>query len=531
VFLRQTQTEEYWVRDFSIGRDDLEYIHSLLLEEERPLPIDKLALAVIRYRVEKETASLQKMLSKGTVYKPADTFGVGEKLVFPALNFATAVVTGVRPGSNPEYGEFHVVQVEFGRSGRQREFASALQTPHPLNEEANHLLDRDGSILEPEQLHDRHGGHVQERLLAALCQQADMVELYGVWFLKALVVEVGPGHLNIAEAILDIAGGGPLSPAELLRDLDLPTEAPRELLEFSLNYALDKDGRFDEVGAAGQVQWYLRRLEPPEVVAPPKRLAYVPIPYDRNLLNLSLRKLEADLDDEWSLAWEPNTNAEPSTFTLTFPHWQLGTLPLSSRIAPLFPTSFQAPRIRCLVVDAQTSQEIEAWVNWEGRYVFGLQEWYRSSQLPVGAYIHLAPNPEPGVIMIDYERRRPQQEWIRVARVDGSKIVFGMQKRALAASYDDMMTIGFSNPEALDAIWVKAAEQDWSLAAIMVRLFPELAKLSPQSTVHSKTVYSAVNMVRRCPPGPIFSELVRQPCFISMGENYWRFDPSLWTGD
>ena len=531
VFHRQTQTEQYWVRDFALGRDDLEFIHNLLLEEERPLPVDQLALAVIRYRVDREVNSLQKMLSKGKVYRPADTHTVGEKLVFPALNFATAEVTDIRPGANPEFGEFQVVQVAFGRTGRRREFASALLKPHPLNDETDELLEGDGSMLEPDQLYARYGRHVREQLQAALNQHPDMVELFGLWFLKALVVEIGPGHLNIAEAILDISEGGPLPPARILKDLDLPAEARRELLEFSLNYALDRDERFDEVGPSGQVLWYLRRLEPPEVLAPPRRLAYRPIPYDRDLLNLNLRKLEAELDDEWSLAWHPNPAAEPVTLTLTYPHWQQGTLPLSSRIAPLFPTAFQAPRIRCLLVDGETKQELEAWVVWEGRFVYGLEAWYRNNQLPVGAYLHLSPGPEPGVILIDYERRRPQQEWIRVARVDGSKIIFGMQKRALGAAYDDMMTIGFSNPEALDPIWVKALEQNWSLAQIMVRLFPELAKLSPQSTVHSKTVYSAVNMVRRCPPGPIFAELVRQPCFISMGENYWRFNPSLWSGE
>jgi hypothetical protein len=331
--------------------------------------------------------------------------------------------------------------------------------------------------------------------------------------------------------VLDINGGGPLPPAGLLKDLDLPAEARRELLDFSLNYALDKDDRFDEVGPAGQVMWYLRRLEPPEVLAPPKRLAYEPISYDRGLLNLSLRKLEADLDDEWSLGWQPYPAAEPATFTLTFPHWQQGTVPLSSRIAPLFPTAFQAPRIRCLLVDAETKEEIEAWVVWEGRFVYGLKDWFRRNQLPVGAYIHLSAGGEPGVVLIDYERRRSQQEWIRVARVEGNQIIFGMQKRGLGAAYDDMMTIGFSNPEAVDDLWVKATDQKWSLAQTMVRLFPELAKLSPQSTVHSKTIYSAVNLVKRCPPGPIFAELVRQPCFVSMGENYWRFNPSLWTGE
>jgi hypothetical protein len=531
VFLRQTQTEEYWVRDFAVGRDDLEYIHNRLLEEERPLPVEELTLAVMRYRADKEETSLQKMLTKGTVYKPADTYAVGEKLVFSALNFATATVNEIRPGSNPEYGDFQVIQVEFGRSGRQREFASGLVKPHTLNDETGRLLDGDESVLDPEQLYGRYGRYVRERLLVALNQQADLVELYGLWFLKALVVEIGPGHLNIAEAILDISGGGPLPPGELLKDLDLPAEARRELLEFSVNYALDKDERFDEVGPAGEVLWYLRRLEPAEALAPPKRLTYEPIPYDRTLLNLGLRKLESDLDDEWALGWQPYPAAESVTFTLTFPHWQQGTLPLSSKIAPLFPTAFQAPRIRCLLVDAETKEEIEAWVVWEGRFVLGLADWYQTNQLPVGAYIHLSPGTEPGTVLIDYERRRPQQEWIRVARIEGNKIIFGMQKRALGAAYDDMMTIGFSNPEAADDVWVKALEQDWSLAQTMVRLFPELAKLSPQTTVHSKTVYSAVNVVRRCPPGPIFAELVRQPCFVSMGENYWRFNPSLWTGE
>jgi hypothetical protein len=105
-----------------------------------------------------------------------------------------------------------------------------------------------------------------------------------------------------------------------------------------------------------------------------------------------------------------------------------------------------------------------------------------------------------------------------------------MQKWNVGSAYDDMMMIGMNDLEAADQVWIRSEEESWSLARIMVRLFPELAKLSPQNTVHAKTLYSAVNMVRRCPPGPIFAELVRQPSFISMGENYWRFNPSLWSG-
>jgi hypothetical protein len=62
----------------------------------------------------------------------------------------------------------------------------------------------------------------------------------------------------------------------------------------------------------------------------------------------------------------------------------------------------------------------------------------------------------------------------------------------------------------------------------LAELFPELAKLTPQQTVHAKTLYSAINMLKRLPPGPVFAELVRNPAFQSVGDHYWRFDSSRW---
>ena len=58
----------------------------------------------------------------------------------------------------------------------------------------------------------------------------------------------------------------------LLKDTGLPSNVNPRLQAFSLNYALQEDTRFDEVGPAGQLLWYLRRLEPPEVLYPPRRL-------------------------------------------------------------------------------------------------------------------------------------------------------------------------------------------------------------------------------------------------------------------
>jgi len=530
VFQRLTQTEQYWTKDFAIESEDLEHVNNRLLEEERPLSIEELAMAVMRRRVDQEENELRRSLGKGTVYDPSEHYAIGDTLVFPALGFAVGIVCAVRSGSNPEYGEFDVIQVEFKRNNRKREFASGLAKPHALRAATQALLLPPKGLLSVEDLWRQYGKLVRRKLVGALRHQSDLIEMFGLWFVKGLLTEVGVGYLNIAEAILDINGGGPISTSELLKDLGLPHESREELLEYSLNYALAQDERFDEVGAAGKVMWYLRRLEPADVLYPPRRLAYSAVPYDRSLLNLNLRKLETELDDEWSGGWEPAEEPREVTFVLTYPHWRQGTLPLSSVMAPLFPTSYEAPRIRCTLRDSHTQEEIETWVVWEGRFVFGLGAWYRANDLPIGAYLHLSPGSEPGEAVIRFGTRRSQREWVRVAQVQNGQLLFGMQKRSVGCDYDDMMMIHMDDPVSADEVWLRIQERSWSLAETMVRLFPELAKLSPQSTVHAKTLYSAVNMVYRCPPGPIFAELVRQPCFVSMGENYWKFNPNLWSG-
>lgn len=63
-----------------------------------------------------------------------------------------------------------------------------------------------------------------------------------------------------------------------------------------------------------------------------------------------------------------------------------------------------------------------------------------------------------------------------------------------------------------------------SVATLLGEVFPSLAGLTPQNTVHAKTLYSAVNMLRRVPPGPIFAELMRNPAFKPVGDHYWQYE-------
>jgi hypothetical protein len=79
---------------------------------------------------------------------------------------------------------------------------------------------------------------------------------------------------------------------------------------------------------------------------------------------------------------------------------------------------------------------------------------------------------------------------------------------------------------AVDALWRRAETNDRPIDSLLRELFPELAELNPQQTVHAKTLYSAINMLRRVPPGPLFAELVSNPAFVSVGDHYWQYEPA-----
>ena len=85
-----------------------------------------------------------------------------------------------------------------------------------------------------------------------LVKNQEFVRIAGKWFPRALLVDINVGHLNFAEAILDMAGGGPLPTKTLLEQVGLTSNTNSNLVEFSLDHALQEDTRFDEVGPAGE---------------------------------------------------------------------------------------------------------------------------------------------------------------------------------------------------------------------------------------------------------------------------------------
>ena len=521
----QTQTPNYWVAKFAIKDADIEQLYSHLIEVERPETAAQLARAIVHHRLNEERQEIKRRLSGRQVYQPQNEYAKGDELVFPALEFAYGEVVDTRDGFNPQDGAFSVIAVNI--DGKVREFASGFAGQHTLNQENGDVLAA-FDIRTVDEIYAMHGESITQKLAAALEQHKNFVRLGDLWFVKELLLDVNIGHMHLAEAVLDMAGGGPLATDEIMVHLDLDPDVSAEVRTFSTNYALLNDKRFDEVAPKNEIAWFLRRLQPEGVQNRPERLTYEPIPYDHALLSPQLLLLERELDDEWSNL-EPSNVVHPVALTLTYPHRWAGTLPLSSQVRPLFPSS-NSPRQMITFIDEQSGAEIPGWVVQFDRYIYGLQEWYEENGIPVGGFITLRPGPEPSVVLLDCDRRRGQREWVRLATVVEGQIKFDLHRRTISCGFDDLMIVGTDFVEVIDVAWRRAEREKRSVASLLATIFPELANLNPQNTVHAKTLYSALNMFRRVPPGPLFAELVRQPAFQHAGDHYWQFDRSRWTG-
>ena len=517
---RATQNPDYWGSRFTLSGDDRELLLNLFVEDEQPRSSDELAQALIRHRIEREEAAIRrKQQAQGTLYQPKRAFQLDEQIVFPALDFAVGRVAAVRPGHNPDVAvPFKVIQVNMDGGG-VREFVAEYNTEHRLNDDTV-LLSPTDELVPPEKIYAHYKDTFVPHLRQLLHNSPEFVWLAGKWFPRSLLVQINEGQLNIAEAVLDMNGGGPLPTEALLPELGLPAEVNRALQVFSLNYALYTDERFDEVGPAGEVLWFLNRLEPGEVINIPPRLKYTPTDVQHGALTPDLLRAERSIDDELSHLPAPEEPVDEVTFILMYPHRRSGTVPLSPTIAKLFPSG-RTQRIRFQFEDARTGKRWPGWVVHERHYAFGLDAWYTANDVPTGAYIELRRGAEPGVVIVGLQGNRVRREWIRVAVPKENRLTFEMLKRPIPCDYDEQMIVFVDDAQSIDKVWQQADERGTYMPDLLEQLLPELAKLSPQGNVHARTLYSAINLIKRTPPGPLFAALITQTKFRAMGDGYW----------
>ncbi len=511
--------EDYW-EQLTITDEDLDFFYQYMLEQETPLSAEDLAKALVKERIRQEQRQLEARWKESeAIYMPKERYRPGQTLVFPALDWIRGEVLEVRPGYHPHHGEFEVIRVRL-EDGRVKEFAAAFED-HVLNRPPR--LD-DVREFQPDWVWARYGEALTQKVEETLRQTPGFVRIADLWFREELLVPIEEKHLILADAVLDVAGGGPLSTEDILKHLDLPEDMPKRLLLFSLAKALHDDERFDEVGPAGTIRWYLRRMEPPEILDLPAHLQYSPIPYDPEVLPPELQELEARLHDEHSPSPPMDVGeVEEATVPLIYPHWRVGSLPLDAYLQRLFPKAYVAQRVYFEFVDAETGKRFPGWVVQSHRFVFGLKEWYREKGVIPGARIMLRRGSRPDEILVSTETRRPIREWIRTARVDEKgRLHIDMENRPIGVRYDEHMAFLVPDPEALDQVWERIRNEKRPFEDLVIQVMRELSRLTPQGHVHATELYAAMNLLRRTPPGPIFALLVSRPWFEYIGSLYFR---------
>ena len=78
-----------------------------------------------------------------------------------------------------------------------------------------------------------------------------------------------------------------------------------------------------------------------------------------------------------------------------------------------------------------------------------------------------------------------------------------LRKQEISCEYDEQMVIGAEKSEELAKL--RSLHGATSLPDLVFEVFSDLAGLS--GSVNAKTVYSAVNVIRRVTPEPVFAAL------------------------
>ena len=524
------QTLTYWQKKFSVDQRDVEIAHARISATGQIVSLSEIAIDVIQRRIDAEKVQEVSETTDAQLYRPKDTYNVGAQLSFPMLSSSTGVVESLREATHPQHGPFVAMTVYFAQTKQRREYASQLQADHALNNDPQQSGGASGRAT-AEEIYKAFQAPIRSKLVAALAESPDIAEFKQSYYLTSMLPEFHEGLYNIADAAIDI-NNGPLSTDALIEQMGLLGNAQEvsDTLRFSLNYRLTNDARFHDVGTVEQPAWYLQRLTPEALQTLPERLVDIgDTSYDVGALDDTLLTFLSEIDDEGTHPddiSQVGTDIKDITLVLNFPHRTAGTLPLTPKTEAFFPRNLSHP-VHFEFVDGQTGDTFPGWSVASKGYVSGLEAWYENNGVIVGAYIKIKRSKNANQVIIDIDRTRAQRDWLRMALVTDHRLSFQMSKELVACQYDELMAVGVRSQEELDKVWQQTKSRNTSLFDLLCQLFPELSKLNPQSNVHAKTLYSAINVIRKTPPGVLFQELVSHDCFVAVDHGYWIYDPNL----
>ena len=506
--LRKTLYPQYWTHEFALSEQDLEYAYGLLSQGTLGTPayIDRIAISLIEEIQRMEDGHVQKLLSLGTMYRPQEKYEVGQILVFTALDYRTGTVMDIRDGQNPEHGRFEVVQVEMQDPSETVEFAAHLKSSHPLN--ALEVEDLNSAeLLTAAEIYEQYREEIEGQIRQSFARTKDalgIIEWRGGWIIEDLLVAVNEFDRNVAEALM-FEKSQPVSEKAILDELKLDVgEANPEIVELSLELALSRDERFEQVLFEGDIRWHTRSMLPAMAREIPPMLKPVPLHYQFSALEDPLLSLEVQLRDEWS-ELEESEAADFAPFYLLYPHFHCGTMPVTAQMRNLIGAT-EPLKTYLEISDPLSGNTIPAWYVPEGRYICGLESFYESHKLSVGARLILERRAN-GTLTLSYNKRRGNREWLNVLNVVEGDIEFKLEKSKSDIAHEFMPELLVST-QSNETDWaeVRIRHQDTKVFLLVENIVRELVK--GNGTVNAATVFGAVNLVQRHAPGPVFHALM-----------------------
>lgn len=513
-------SETYW-NTFNANDKDVERVYAYMLEKGEATPIADLAQTVIGARAHEEQERRARLNSTAQLYQPKTSYEVGQRLVFSALNDIEGTIIALRPSDNPRVAPYQVASVNLA-DGRSMEFATAYEGAHPLNEAKPIVM---GAADEsPEEIYKRYGTSIERTLVSRLRADKEFVEQDGTWLLRDALTTIDEFGLNILEAAIeqDNRGMTTLELARVLKNdagMNLELEGPkRDTTVFSLDFALTRDQRFIDVGPRDETRWYLNRLVPADVMATPRVLQFAKGARLEDSLPPELETILADMQDDNNDDTPADHAATTVNLVLTYPHRRAGSLPLTEGVRAFFPNA-DKPMLVTLV--DEYNARIPVWVVPDDNYLYGLKSWYDKNKMNPGAQLEIAPRDEPFTAAIRFQPRREGKSlWVRTAKVENLRLTFGTTPRPVAFKYDEEMLIVAEDQNGLDKLSA-SNYGDRPLEQLLLDIFPELVKLGGGSSIHAKTLYSAVNFAKRVGARAVFSALVNGDAFTFTSGGYF----------
>ena len=157
----------------------------------------------------------------------------------------------------------------------------------------------------------------------------------------------------------------------------------------------------------------------------------------------------------------------------------------------------------------------------EHKYVYGLSEFYKDNELMPGSLVGIRKGDNPGEVIIEAKNYRSTKDWLRTAIIGSDGVVvFAMLKQSVSAEFNERMAIAIPSFESVDLVWAQTAKRPFE--QLVIRMIREMSKLTPQGHVHAQELYSAINIVRRVPPAPLFAMLETKSEISHVGDLHYK---------